>query len=201
MIDNFTDIVLNFMPMHYGKYDPETNIGKLTQVIEQQWNDLAVTLNQIQTILDVDQASGHNLEIHASNKDILRAGLNDTELRDKIKLETRVNNSQGTLEEIVEISKIIFGEQFFGGIKESYDINGNSAEFRIKLKEVTDPTINIPNIVFERAIITAVAIDYMLENSRISLSVSKNEITYHIQKVLECGQNNSYCSSQMGVMF
>jgi len=170
----YSEDILNLLSMYFGKYNPDSNIGKILRTIEHTDDEFLETSEQIKNILDIDQATGLNLDnIFGINKNLKRKGLSDSEYIERLKLETTVNNSDGEWHTLEEAGNILFGNDFLGIFE--------SGKGRIQVN-MRPNNQKIPNETFEKAVAVSVGIKYSIRSDTETLS--KWEYYFNIKEKL-----------------
>jgi len=115
-----TKELLNLLAMHFGKYNENSNIGKLFQTFLAGDTEFIKACEDMKKVVDLDQAKGKNLDfIHGVNKDFKRGDLNDVEYKKRLQLETKVNNSDGQISTVDETMTVLMGNAY-DGIQETW---------------------------------------------------------------------------------
>lgn len=165
----YADEILSKLSMHFGDYDRGSNIGKILRIFEKNDEEFLQACEDVRKILDVEQAFGDNLDLtHGKNKNLPRGSLTDEDYIQRLKLETKVNNSDGDITTLTEAGIVLFGDNF-KGIKET-----DPATILLTLGL---DNIEIPNETFERAVTAAVKVDYAAsdETETLQIVIEKHE--------------------------
>jgi len=167
----YIDDFFKLMSMRFGNYNQDSNIGKLMRSITASDDLFLQTCSDMKAITDLDQATGENLDnIHGVNKNLKRGSLSDSEYVERLKLETKVNNSDGAISTLTDAAKVLFGEENFLGISEIFP-----AGIEINLNFIDT---NIPNFTLDRAITAGVKSTYILHEEEEILNVVTSEPTF-----------------------
>lgn len=184
------ETALNYLAMHFGKYNKDSNIGKILQVLFKHDEEFYQTAEDMKTVLDLDQAYGKNLDlIHGKNKSLKRGGLSDEDYIQLLKLETKVNNSDGDIGTLTEAGGVLFGDNFKGvtetgdaEITTTLDMNGQ----------------DIPNETYEKAITAGVTNFYNMRDETEVINVVLNDMVFQKYIYVETGTQQT--GGQMGVI-
>jgi len=182
---------LDLLAMHFGNYSKDSNIGKMLQILFANDEKFYQAADDMKNVLDLDHATGKNLDlIHGENKDLKRGGLTDDEYRERLKLETKVNNSDGDVETLEQAAEVLFGPENFKGITEQGD-----AKIKIDL-DLTNKTI--PNTTFERAVSASVGVLYATTDDEevIQIVLGKEILT----ELLHFESGTKTTSQELGVI-
>ena len=138
---DFTTLMFNLLADFYQK----PNIRLFLGVLNRQMRDLETMFQDLTTILDIDQASGNNLNIFLQNLNIV-ARQNDEETRNLIKTTIKSNNSQGTIPDMVEIANAIL-EENYRGINEAWERSEyNNRPAQVIINAQSNPNIGNVNV-------------------------------------------------------
>jgi len=184
---DFHKAMLNLLIYYFGKYSKNSNFGKLLKPIDIEMVEIEETDNKAIDILNIDVATGKNLDIFAENVNIIRGASNDEELRRRIKIEIKANRSRGRIAEIEEIVKLIFGENSLNGFLEGWQqsfYNYEPASLIVKLSNLAENPINIPEITFERIAAGGVKIYYEIIANFETTGIVENDEEVTVQKVI-----------------
>lgn len=182
---------MELLAMHFGNYNLDSNIGKILRSIEVSDNEFIQATEDLKEILDIDNSYGANLkDIHGANKGLKRLGLTDEEYKQRLKLETKVNNSDGDVETLEEAAKVLFGEEDFRGITE---VDNATIQIDLLLKDKV-----IPNDTFERAVAAAVGVVYATTDEEQVIQIVMEKATFRSVVYLACG--TAYTGQELGVI-
>jgi len=189
----YIDDFFKLMSMRFGNYNQDSNIGKLMRSITASDDLFLQTCLDMKAITDLDQATGENLDnIHGVNKNLKRGSLSDSEYVERLKLETKVNNSDGAISTLTDAAKVLFGEENFLGISEIFP-----AGIEINLNFIDT---NIPNFTLDRAITAGVKSTYILREEEEILNFVTSEPTF--KKYVNLQSSNKLESAvESGVIF
>ncbi|MCF8012237.1 MAG: DUF2612 domain-containing protein [Clostridiales bacterium] len=181
---------LNLLSMHFGNYDKESNIGKIIKSMFANDDEFYQTAEDLRNVLDLNKASGKNLDfIHGKNKNLDRGNLSDEEYKTRLKLETKVNNSDGDIKTIEEAAKVLFGDSF-KGVEETGD-----AEITTTLDMNNQ---DIPNETYEKAITSGVTSFYNMRDETETLIVVLNDVTF--QRFIYVESGTQQAGGKVGVI-
>jgi hypothetical protein len=167
----YIDDFFKLMSMHFGNYNQDSNIGKLMRSITVSDDFFLQTCLDMKAITDLDQATGENLDnIHGVNKNLKRGSLSDSEYVERLKLETKVNNSDGAISTLTDAANVLFGGENFLGINEVFP-----AGIEINLNFIDT---NIPNFTLDRAVAAGIETTYVLHEEQEILNVVTSEPTF-----------------------
>ena len=167
----YIDDFFKLMSMRFGNYNQDSNIGKLMRSITVSDDFFLQTCLDMKAIADLDQATGKNLDnIHGVNKNLKRGSLSDSEYVERLKLETKVNNSDGALSTLTDAANVLFSEENFLGINEVFP-----AGIEINLNFIDT---NIPNFTLNRAVAAGIKTTYVLHEEQEILNVVTSEPTF-----------------------
>ena len=202
MSTNFLQNMLVLLCQFFGNYDATSNVGKFLEILSRQLTDLETALNDSNNILNVDTATGSNLEIFSDNLDLIRGSLTDSELRNIIKTEIRSNFSQGTHDEVREVAEVVLGEDALNGIVETYnrsDFSNEIAGIVLFLNASTANLVNIPEPTIEKTVAAGVRVYYGLTSNVETVLVQEPDDHFNTLNFVECGTFET--SRQLGVLF
>jgi len=173
----YIDDFFKLMSMHFGNYNQDSNIGKLMRSITVSDDFFLQTCLDMKAIADLDQATGKNLDdIHGVNKNLKRGSLSDDEYIERLKLETKVNNSDGAISTLTDAAEVLFGEENFLGISEVFP-----AGIEINLNFIDT---NIPNFTLDRAIAAGIKSTYVLHEEQEILNFVTSNINFSFKKYI-----------------
>ena len=189
--------LLNLLAMHFGDYNENSNIGKLFQTFLAGDVEFIKACEDMKKVVDLDQAKGKNLDlIHGVNKDLKRGNLSDEKYKERLKIETKVNNSDGNITTLQETAEVLLGEENYKGIEETFNVDrvDNNAGVLLKLL-LSDYTLPIET--FERAVCAGVKTFYELIDNDNLIGIEEdiyNNTLVHWQA------GTQECSQQLGVI-
>ena len=173
----YIDDFFKLMSMHFGNYNQDSNIGKLMRSITVSDDFFLQTCLDMKAIADLDQATGKNLDdIHGVNKNLKRGSLSDDEYIERLKLETKVNNSDGAISTLTDAAEVLFGKENFLGISEVFP-----AGIEINLNFIDT---NIPNFTLDRAIAAGIKSTYVLHEEQEILNFVTSNINFSFKKYI-----------------
>lgn len=105
--------LINRLPSNYRK-EKESNVGKLYQIISDELIEINNTIEYIKKYQDMDTAIGKTLDRIGNNVLELRNTEDDEVYRQFIKTKIIANLSQGDIETINEVAKVVLGDSFLG---------------------------------------------------------------------------------------
>ena len=198
---NFLQNMLVLLCQYFGNYDSNSNIGKFLDILANQMIDLETALNDSKSILNIDTATGANLDIFADNLQIIRGSFTDDELRARIKTEIRANFSTGDINTIREVAEVVLGEDALNGIIETYnsaDFSNEIAGIALLLNTPSSNPINIPDETIERTVAAGIRIFYQLTNEVETIIIQEPNNYLDTVNFLESGTFNT--SNELGVI-
>ena len=110
------------------KKNPDSNIGKLFEVIDRELEELKKALETTGEYRAIDLATGVTLDNIGKNVLLERDGMDDITYRLFLKTKIRSNLSGGQIETINEIMQVILGDEYYLGLKEVFNDSSYSNE-------------------------------------------------------------------------
>ncbi len=108
----FADLFKKF-PSTIVSRDPNSQIGKLFQIITEQFDDLRISGEQLETIRDIELSVGDNLDQIGVIVKEARKGKNDPDYRIALFIATIRDRSNGSAPTIRQLARLISNDQFF----------------------------------------------------------------------------------------
>jgi hypothetical protein len=170
LLDRLTD--------NYNKHT-DSNIGKLFQIISGELEEVKKVFQDIKTYQDLDIAIGKTLDNIGKNVLEYRSTDNDELYRQLIKTKIIANLSQGDIETINEVAKVLVGDGF-AGIKETWnDTNYDFEPAGLVIKLKTHDML-IPYDAIERVIAGGVRATWELGIDTINIGLRTKQEEYQI---------------------
>lgn len=110
------------------KKNPDSNIGKLFEVIDRELEQLKTALEKTREYRAIDLATGVTLDNIGKNVLLERDGMDDINYRLFLKTKIRSNLSGGQIETINEIMQAILGDEYYLGLREVFSDSSYSNE-------------------------------------------------------------------------
>lgn len=189
------------LPDNYKK-NKSSNIGKLYQIYSRELEQIKKVFKDIKDSRDIDKATNKTLDKIGKNVLELRGTDDDDLYRQMIKTKIIANLSQGDIETINEVAKILVGSSY-AGVEETWNnstFDNEVAGLVMKLREYNPDT---PFEAFERVRAGGVKLFWELLNETTTLKLQtkfiKYEFSYPLCGTYSCG-THPYISTE-GIVF
>ncbi len=117
MLDTIIDNLEKFLPHNYTETG---NLKKLIDIFKNELTDIRLAKENMYIGLDIDQATGVQLDIIGREVGEKRQGRDDPTYRKAIKVRIKANTSGGDIPTLNEVGKVLIGDAFIG-INELWD--------------------------------------------------------------------------------
>lgn len=116
---------------------PNSNNYKILSLGHLEHEEILETLNRLEAYRDIDEAAGFTLDKVGKNVLELRDGRDDETFRQSIKIKIASSLSAGTIEDMITICEILFGDHFLS-VQETWDQKEFNYEPAALLASITD---------------------------------------------------------------
>ena len=117
MLDTIIDNLEKFLPHNYTETG---NLKKLIDIFKLELNRIKTAKDNMYIGLDIDKATGIQLDIIGREVGEKRQGRDDPQYRKAIKVRIKANTSGGDIPTLNEVGKVLIGDAFIG-INELWD--------------------------------------------------------------------------------
>ena len=170
--------VFNRLPDNYSR-EGQVNNAKLHKIIYAEIEEIKKVFQDIKTSQDIDRAAGRTLNLVGGNVLEYRTTDNDELYRQLIKTRIIANLSQGDMETINEVAKVLVGDGF-AGIQETWnDANYDFEPAGIVIKLKTHDML-IPYDAIERVIAGGVRASWELDIDTVKLGLNAKQVKYPV---------------------
>ncbi|KAB8139256.1 DUF2612 domain-containing protein [Gracilibacillus oryzae] len=159
--------------------NPNSNIGKLISIFEEELQEFQVTNGKIKHYQDIDNAVGKVLDNYGNEVGQPRYGADDDLYRLLIKTKDKANFSEGDIETINEIMSIVMGNDYIG-LKESWTSNVYDHEPAAIELYLSENASMIPSPWINRVVQDGVRIYWMIKAERESLVLTSRDYSFDI---------------------
>ena len=154
--------VFNRLPDNYSR-EGQVNNEKLHKVIYGELEEIKKVFEDIKFSHDIDNATGKTLDLIGKNVLEYRGvGFDDELYRQYIKTKIIANLSQGDIETINEVARVLIGDSF-QGIKETWNLERYNNEPAGLVLTMKNQAKILQTNAIDRAVAGGVGIKYVLE--------------------------------------
>lgn len=153
--------VFNRLPDNYSR-EGQINNEKLHKVIYGELEEIKKTFEDIKVSRDIDKTIGRNLDNIGKNVLEYRSTENDELYRQLIKTKIIANLSQGDIETINEVARVLIGDSF-QGIKETWNLSQYNNEPAGLVLTMKNQAKVLQTNAIDRAVAGGIGLRYVLE--------------------------------------